>query len=64
MDYIVFLNALKICMKRIGTVFNCLQSFQHNQLLGVKHVFHKLNHGYGLGVLFVRDGILYKKECK
>jgi hypothetical protein len=33
-------------------------------LIGKGHVFKKYGYGYGLGVTFVKKGIVYEKRCE
>jgi hypothetical protein len=37
---------------------------QKRGLIGKGHVFKKYGYGYGLGVTFVKKGIVYEKRCE
>lgn len=62
--YIQIFKALRLCHRHNHDVVNCLPVLQENGLLGKGHVFKKYGYGYGLGVTFVKKGIVYEKNCE
>jgi len=55
---------LKLCHRNHDEIVNCLPVLQEKDLLGEGHVFKKYGYGYGLGVTFVKKGIVYEKRCE
>ena len=57
-------KALKSCHRHDGDIGNCLPVLQKRGMLGKGHVFKKYGCGYGLGVTFVKKGIVLEKNCE
>jgi hypothetical protein len=62
--YIKIFNALKLCHRHNDEIVNCFPVFQKSGMMGKGHVFKKYGYGYGLGVTFVKKGIVYEKRCE
>ncbi|XP_052103558.1 uncharacterized protein LOC127737065 [Mytilus californianus] len=62
MDYSVFYKILRSCIRTHGGIRSCFQYLHKKELIGRRHRFHKYNRGYGLGIKFVRRGIVYQKH--
>lgn len=45
-------------------VGGCLPILFKKSLIGKQHRFRKYGQGYGLGIKFVRRGVVYKEHCK
>ena len=63
-QYMKIFKALKLCHRHHDEIVNCLSILQKMGLLGKGHIFKKYGYGYGLGVTFVKKGIVYEKNCK
>ncbi|CAC5364818.1 unnamed protein product [Mytilus coruscus] len=61
-DYNVFYKILRSCIRTHGGIRSCFQYLHKKELIGRRHRFQKYNSGYGLGIKFVRRGIVYQKH--
>ena len=62
--YTKIFKTLKWCHRNHGEIVNCLPVLQERGMIGKGHVFKKYGCGYGLGVTFVKKGIVYEKRCE
>ena len=57
-------GALNSCYEDYGDIGDCFPGLIKQGLIGRRHVYHKYGHGFGLGVTFVKRGIVYGRSCK
>ncbi|XP_071159489.1 uncharacterized protein [Mytilus edulis] len=55
-------GALNSCYEDYGDIGDCFPGLIKQGLIGRRHVYHKYGHGFGLGVTFVRRGIVYGRS--
>ncbi|CAC5364825.1 HNRNPABD [Mytilus coruscus] len=55
-------SALNSCYKDYGDISNCFPGLIKQGLIGRRHIYHKYGHGFGLGVTFVKRGIVYGRS--
>ena len=57
-------KALTYCHRHNRDIGNCLPVLQRGGMIGKRHIFKKYGCGYGLGVTFIKKGIVYENNCK
>ncbi|XP_052105690.1 uncharacterized protein LOC127738467 isoform X2 [Mytilus californianus] len=55
-------GALNSCYEDYGDISNCFPGLIKQGLIGRRHIYHKYGHGFGLGVTFVKRGIVYGRS--
>ncbi|CAG2224236.1 unnamed protein product [Mytilus edulis] len=55
-------SALNSCYDDYGDISDCFPGLIKQGLIGRRHIYHKYGHGFGLGVTFVKRGIVYGRS--
>jgi len=55
-------GALNSCYDDYGDISDCFPGLIKQGLIGRRHIYHKYGHGFGLGVTFVKRGIVYGRS--
>lgn len=56
--------SMRKCIRTYGGVEHCFPRLYGRGLIGKRHQYKKYGHGFGLGVKFVRKGIVYENYCE
>ncbi|XP_063427259.1 uncharacterized protein LOC134710791 [Mytilus trossulus] len=59
-EYTAFYRTLRLCIRANGGIRSCLPHLYKKHLICRRHRFKQFGRGYGLGIKFVRRGIVYR----
>ena len=56
--------SMRKCIRTYGGFDHCFPRLYARGLIGRRHKYKRYGHGFGLGVKFVRKGIIYENSCE